>query len=120
MISPVFALWVLVGFFACFAILLPVLNVKLAKYISLRWMCIVVILALMIGVVVDFCELDDDSRHIVLLGGLIVVGGFILVRSIEKALFNGWLGRGSIKLTAQKGELKGSIEYDPERDDKRG
>ena len=117
MIHPTFATWILVGFFVCFAILLPVLNVKFAKYISLRWMCIVVVLALLIGVVVDFAELDEVSRHIVLLGGLIVTGGYILVRSLEKALYNGWLGKGSIKLSAQKGELKGSIEYNPEKKD---
>lgn len=113
MISPSFAVWILIGFFLIFSILIPVLNIKLSRYISLRWMCIVVILGLLVGVVVDFAELDEESRHIVLLGGIIVTGAYILVRSIEKALYNGWLGNGSIKLSAEKGDLKGSVEYTP-------
>lgn len=113
MLSPNIAIWILVGFIVLFAVVLPILNIKFSEYISLRWMSLVVVLALLIGVVVDFAALDEGSRHIVLLGGFIVTGAFILVRSLEKALYNGWLGKGSIKLSAEKGDLKGSVEYTP-------
>lgn len=113
MLSPNIAIWILVGFIVLFAVVLPILNIKFSQYISLRWMCLVVILALLVGVVVDFVGLDDTSRHIVILGGVVIAGLYVLARSLEKALYNGWLGKGSIKLSAEKGDLKGSVEYTP-------
>ena len=48
----------------------------------------VVILALLIGCVIDFAELDNDSRYLVLLCGLIITGLYILLRTIEKLAVN--------------------------------
>ena len=43
------------------------------------------------GVLVDFSHIPDSTRDIVVRGGVIIIGGFVLVRSIEKWLSNGWL-----------------------------
>ena len=43
------------------------------------------------GVLVDFTHIPDSTRDIVVRGGVIIIGGFVLVRSIEKWLSNGWL-----------------------------
>lgn len=107
MISPTFATIVIVSFILVFGVVIPIINKKAPKYISYRWCVVVVILALLIGAVVDFDVLSDEARNVILMGGLIVSGGYVLLRTLEKVLANGWL-KGA-KLEVQKGDLSASL-----------
>ena len=107
MISPTFATIIIVSFILVFGVVIPIINKKAPKYISYRWCVVVVILALLIGAVVDFDVLSDEARNVVLMGGLIVSGGYVLLRTLEKVLANGWL-KGA-KLEVQKGDLSASL-----------
>ena len=107
MISPTFATIVIVSFIMVFGVVIPIINKKAPKYISYRWCVVVVILALLIGAVVDFDVLSDEARNVILMGGLIVSGGYVLLRTLEKVLANGWL-KGA-KLEVQKGDLSASL-----------
>lgn len=103
MINPTPAVLIVVGFILIFGVLVPILNKKAPKYISYRWCVVVVLLALLIGAVIDFGELNDTARQIVLVGGLVVSGLYVLLRTIEKALANGWLNGAQIE--AKKGDI---------------
>lgn len=103
MIDPQRATIILICFIALFGVGLPVLNLKFPKYISYRWCVVVVVLALLIGAVVDFERLNDDARKIILTGGLIIVGGYALLRTLEKILANDWLKFTKIEL--KKGDM---------------
>ena len=102
MISPTFATVVVLSFLLVFGLLIPVLNRVCPKYVSYRWSVVVVILALLIGVVIDFGELSDETRRSLIIGGLIIAGGYVALRTLEKALANGWLS--GIRLQAKKGD----------------
>lgn len=58
---------------------------------SFRVVFVAFIAVAMGGVLVDFSHIPDTTRDIVVRGGVIIIGGFVLVRSIEKWLSNGWL-----------------------------
>lgn len=103
MINPTPAVLIVVGFILVFGVIVPVLNKKAPKYISYRWCVVVVLLALLIGAVIDFGELNDTARQIVLVGGLVVSGLYVLLRTVEKALANGWLNGAQIE--AKKGDI---------------
>lgn len=104
MLSPNIATIIIVSFLVVFGIIMPILNRKLPKFISYRWSVIVVILALLIGAVLDFDALSDNVRYALIVGSLVIAGGYILLRTIEKALANGWL-RGA-EIEAEKGDIK--------------
>ena len=104
MVEPSIATVVIVAFLIVFGIIMPILNKKFPKFISYRWSVIVVILALLIGAVIDFDALTENVRYALILGALIIAGGYILLRTIEKALANGWL-RGA-EIEAEKGDIK--------------
>lgn len=112
MISASIALWVLVGLAVVLAVIIPILDSvsKFSSFISLRWSCVAIILLIMVGVVVDFTHLSDNTRDIVIRGGLIVVGIFIGLRTLEKILYMGWLKGINLKGTVQKGDIKASAE----------
>lgn len=103
MISPLSATIIMVTFILIFGVGVPILNKKAPKYISYRWCVIVVALALLIGAVIDFEVLSDDARKIVLVGGLVIAGVYVVLRTIEKVLANGWLKGASIEAT--KGDI---------------
>lgn len=104
MVTPTFATIVIVVFLVVFGIVMPILNKKFPKFISYRWSVVVVILALLLGAILDFDALSENVRHCLLVGGLIIVGGYVLLRTVEKALANGWL-RGA-EIEAEKGDIK--------------
>jgi fucose permease len=104
MLSPETATIIIVAFLVVFGIIMPILNKKLPKFISYRWSVIVVILALLIGAVLDFDALSEQVRYGLIVGGLVIAGGYILLRTVEKALANGWL-RGA-EIEAEKGDIK--------------
>ena len=103
MISPEIATIILIVFIILFGVVLPILNRRAPKYVSYRWCVIVVLLALLIGAVIDFGALPDDARSAILIGGLVISGAYIVLRTIEKALANGWL-RGA-RIEASKGDI---------------
>ena len=116
MISPTFATWIIIGFLVIFGVVLPVLNKKFPKFVSYRWCVIVVILAILIGSVIDFGDLSENVRYAIIVGSLVIAGGYILLRTLEKALANGWF-RGA-EIEAEKGDIKfrGRLGAKPESD----
>jgi hypothetical protein len=114
MISPTFATIIVVSFIVLFGVGVPILNKKAPKYISYRWCVVVVILALLIGAVVDFEVLSDEARKVVLIGGMAIGGGFVLLRTIEKVLANGWLHGASIEAT--KGDISVKVTSGESKD----
>jgi hypothetical protein len=116
MISPVAATIVILCFLVVFGVGLPVLNVKIPKFVSYRWCVIVVILALLIGAVIDFEVLSDESRQIVLISGLVIAGLYVLLRTIEKVLANGWLHGATIE--AKKGDISVKLTSTSQEEDK--
>ena len=111
MITPDVAMWILVGFAVLLLIVIPLLDStdKFSKIISMRWTCTAVILILMVAVIVDFEHLSDETRNLILKGGLVVVGAFILLRSIEKVLLKGYLKNIDFQGTIQKGEVQATV-----------
>ena len=117
MISPIFATIIMVSFILIFGVGLPILNKKAPKYISYRWCVIVVVLALLIGAVIDFEVLSDDARRVILIGGLVIAGAYILLRTIEKVLANGWLKGATLE--AKKGGMSLTLTADQKDEEKK-
>jgi cell division protein FtsW (lipid II flippase) len=117
MISPVIATIIMVSFILVFGVGVPILDRKAPKYISYRWCVIVVALALLIGAVIDFEVLSDDARKIVLVGGLVIAGVYVVLRTIEKVLANGWLKGASIEAT--KGDISVKLSSDSKDGEKK-
>lgn len=107
MISPELATVIVIAFILLFGVAVPVLNRKAPKYISYRWCVVVVLLALLIGVIVDFGELGDAARQAVIVGALVVAGVYVILRTFEKALANGWLRGATIE--AKKGDISVTV-----------
>lgn len=112
MATPNLALLILSGLAIVLAVVIPLLNAipKLSSLISMRWTCVAVILLIMVGVVVDFEPLADSTRDIALTGGFIIVGSYLLFRTIEKVLANGWLSNVNVKGTVSKGDISATVE----------
>ena len=87
-----------------FALALPMLDSikRFSDTISTRWSIVVIFLALGVGCVIDFKELSDQNRHLVLLGCLLMSVLYVVFISLEKWLSKGWIGRAGI--TLKKGE----------------
>jgi cell division protein FtsW (lipid II flippase) len=117
MISPVIATIIMVSFILVFGVGVPILDRKAPKYISYRWCVIVVALALLIGAVIDFEVLSDDARKIVLVGGLVIAGVYVVLRTIEKVLANGWLKGARIEAT--KGDISVKLSSDSKDGEKK-
>ena len=83
---------VLIGFLVLMGVVVPICGVfeKIREVISLRWLVIVTILALTLGVVIDFDHLDDASRLAIIIGGMVIGGLFVLMRTYEKCKAKGW------------------------------
>ncbi|WP_405329521.1 hypothetical protein [Fibrobacter sp.] len=115
MISPTFATIIIISFILLFGVGIPVLNVKAEKFISYRWCVVVVVLAMLIGAVVDFETLSDEVRHTVILGGIIVAGVYIGLRTVEKVLSKGWLAGTTLK--ARKGDAEVELSSEGKKDE---
>lgn len=104
MLTPTVAALILVAVTLLLLILIPVLDgsEKFHQYISLRYTLVAVSLIMALGCVLDFSHLNENSRNIVLAGGLVLVGLFVVVRSLEKMK----LGNKVINLSAEKGDIK--------------
>lgn len=104
MISANLATWITIGVAVFLMIVIPILDgsKRFGKYISLRYTLVVVILSMMLGCILDFSHLSETSRNIVLYGGIIIAGLFVVVRSLEKCK----LGSKTIEVTARKGDAE--------------
>lgn len=116
MISAAACTAIVIAFIVVFGIIIPILNKKIPDYISYRWCVIVVVLSLAVGVTLDFGELPESSRDTILTGALVIAGGYIALRSIEKALANGWLH--GIRLDARKGDASITLHQGDRHEDK--
>lgn len=110
MLSPDIATLIIVSFLVLFGLLLPILNRIAPQFVSYRWAVVVVLLALLLGAVIDFGGLPDAARQAVIVGALVISGGYVFLRTIEKALAKGWL-RG-VRLDVRKGDVSASIHTD--------
>lgn len=116
MIQASYATVIIITFILLFGVGVPILNIKFSKFVSYRWCVIVVVLAMLIGAVIDFEKLSDDARHIILKGGLIIVGTYAVLRTVEKILAHGWLKGAHIE--ASKGDAKVIVKSDEHEESK--
>lgn len=104
MLTPTIAALIIVAVTLLLLILIPLLDgsKRFHQYISLRYTLVALSLIMALGCILDFSHLTESSRNIVLAGGLILVGLFVIVRSLEKLK----LGNKVIDLSAEKGDIK--------------
>ena len=104
MLTPELAAIILLVICVLLLIVVPMLDgsKRFSKFISLRYTLVSVALIMALGCVLDFSHLAESSRNIVLMGGIILVGIFVAVRSIEKLK----LGGKKIELSIEKGDAK--------------
>jgi uncharacterized protein YebE (UPF0316 family) len=104
MLTPLVAAIILLITSVLLLIIIPMLDGsnKFHKFISLRYTLVALSLIMALGCILDFSHLGESSRNIVLTGGMILVGVFVLVRSIEKLK----LGNKVINVSAEKGDIK--------------
>lgn len=104
MLTPTLAAIILLVTCVLLLMIIPLLDgsKRFAKYISLRYTLVALSLVMALGCVLDFSHLAESSRNIVLTGGLILVGLFVVVRSLEKLK----LGNKVIEFSAEKGDIK--------------
>lgn len=104
MIEPSVATILVCAFALFLLIIIPILDgsKRFGRFISLRYTVTAVMIALMLGCVLDFSHLVDESRNIVLYGGIIISGIFIIVRTLDKIK----LGGKHIEISAEKGDAK--------------
>ena len=112
MTDPILAIIILCALITILIVLVPILDAipALTRFVSFRWVCVSIVLVLMVGVIIDFKELSDSTRDLTITGGMIIVGGFLLLKTLEKILYNGWLKGVNLKGSIEKGELKGNVE----------
>ena len=110
MLTPTVAAIILAVISVLLLIVVPIFDgsKKFAQFVSLRYTLVAVALVMALGCVLDFSHLADNSRNIVLAGGLVLVGLFVVVRSLEKLK----LGNKVINVEASKGDInvKASIQ----------
>ena len=114
MIDPYHSLYIILSLIVVLLIT-PLFNCipYIGKYVSRRYLVIVVIMAIVFGCILDFDHLTDDTRKLVIGLGIGCAALFLLVASVEKWLYNGWLGKGKIEASLEKGDVKGKISYSP-------
>ena len=104
MLTPEVSAVILLAVSLLLLIIIPILDgtKRFSKYISLRYTLVAVALIMALGCVLDFSHLSESSRNTVLMGGLILVGLFVAVRSLEKLK----LGGKKIEFSIEKGDAK--------------
>lgn len=118
MISATAATAIISIFLAIFGIVLPVVErlPRFGKVVSLRWAVVVTLLAILLGCVLDFGHLDATARHMIIIGVIVICGLYVVLRSAEKWLANGW-SLGLSRLHVEKGDLKGDILLGDKKND---
>lgn len=124
MLTPEVSAIILIAVSILLLIIIPILDgtKKFSKYISLRYTLVAVALVMSLGCVLDFSHLAESSRNTVLLGGLILVGLFVAVRSLEKLKLGGKkiefsAGKGDAKITATITGEKSPLAKNKSKDD---
>lgn len=69
----------------------------------------VALMAVMLGCVLDFSHLSDETRLYTIIAITVICGIYIVIRSAEKAMAKGW-SFGLKRLRVEKGELKAELE----------
>ena len=102
MITPISAtiIMCIVGVLLMFIIPLLDGSKRFGRFISLRYSLIVITTLMALGCVLDFSHLGESSRNIAIMGGLILIGIFVIVRSLEKIK----LGGRTFEIKVQKGD----------------
>lgn len=113
MISPELALFTIISFLVIFGVILPIVDriPSFSKFISFRWCLVVAFTSVLIGVIVDFSHLSDAVRLAVVIGVLVIGGIYILFRSLEKMMANGW-SLGVTNIEVSKGDVRANIKMD--------
>ena len=111
MVSPILAVVITCAVVIVFAVVLPLLDsIKaFSETISTRWSIIVVFLAMGVGCVIDFEGLDNEIRHLVMVGCFVMSVLYVLCISIEKWLSNGWIGKAEVKLKVGNKSVSASL-----------
>ena len=110
MIEPSFATIIILVFIAVFGLVLPLFEriPFFRNIVSYRWAVMVILLAVMLGCILDFSHLDDQARLYTIVGVLVISAVYIIIRSVEKAFAKGWtLGVDRIRL--EKGDAKAEV-----------
>ena len=113
MVSSNLAFYTIVSFVIIFGVIIPVLDkIKIFKpFVSFRWSVVVILLAALFGVVIDFSHLTDEVRLAIVIGSIIVSGIYVLIRTFEKLVFNGYTF-GLKKISLQKGDVSAEADFD--------
>lgn len=113
MLTPTIASIALLCACVLLLIMVPIMDgsEKFAKFISLRYILVAMSLIMALGCILDFSHLAESSRNIVLTGSAILVGIFVIVRSLEKVK----LGGKKIELTAKKGDMEAGMTISGEK-----
>ena len=90
---------------------LPLIEIipRVGKIVSLRWAIVAIVVTLMVAVILDFSHLSEGIRKTVIVGGLCTGGLWIVARSVEKALFNGFFAKAG-KVEVDMDDKKLTIE----------
>lgn len=110
MVTPVFATVVVAVAVLLTIVIIPILDgtPKFQKYISLRYTLVAISLIMALGCILDFSHLAESSRNIVLMGAMILVGVFVIVRSLEKLK----LGNKVIDVCVEKDGIKAKAKIE--------
>lgn len=113
MLTPVVASIVLLCVCVLLLIVVPIMDgsERFAKYVSLRYILVAMSLIMALGCILDFSHLAESSRNIVLTGAVVLVGIFVIVRSLEKVK----LGGKKVELSFEKGDMKASTTISGEK-----
>lgn len=116
MITPMLATIVLAIATLLLIVVIPILDgtPKFQKYISLRYTLVAISLIMALGCILDFSHLAEGSRNIVLMGAMILVGVFVIVRSLEKMK----LGNKVIDLSVEKDGIKAKAKIENKSENK--
>lgn len=110
MIEPLFATLIILIMGIILMFIIPFLDgsKRFGKYISLRYTLVVVTTMMALGCILDFSHLTESSRNITITGGLVLVGIFVAVRSLEKLK----LGSKKISVEVHKGDLSAAASLE--------
>ena len=110
MVTPVFATVVVAVAVLLTIVIIPILDgtPKFQKYISLRYTLVAISLIMALRCILDFSHLAESSRNIVLMGAMILVGVFVIVRSLEKLK----LGNKVIDVCVEKDGIKAKAKIE--------
>lgn len=111
LIMQIFA--VQLTFLIVLGVVIPILDAwKVTRpIISMRWTVVTVLLVILISVVVDAVHLQESVRLALVIGILIIVGIYLVARTLEKFGANGW-SLGFKGFSFQKGDLKADIHME--------